>query len=375
MRQTATYLSIGAVALAAGAGGAGLTLMADDGGANRKTVTEQVATATRQPVVQGPGKSAGEVYRESKDAVAFIRARTEGSTSSPFGGSSRGTATGTGFVVDPKGLIVTNQHVVDDARSVQVKVGDGERLPAQIVGADPSSDLALLKVDTNGKGLPSLQLGDSGDVQVGDATYAIGNPYGLDRTLTTGVVSALRRTIQAPNGFAIPGALQTDAALNPGNSGGPLLDASGEVIGVNSQIETSGGGGAGGTGGNTGVGFAVPSDTVTRVVKQLEGNGKATHAFLGISSSDAEGATSGAVLGTVQKGGPADDAGLKNGDLVTEMGGTPVRGSDDLVAAVDAHQPGDRITVRYRRDGDTREATVTLGTRPARARAAQLPAP
>src|SRR4051794_25240887 len=375
MRSTATYLSIGAVALAAGAGGAGLTLLADDGGANTKTVTEQVATGTRQPVAQGPGKTAGEVYRESKDAVAFIRARTEGSALSPFGGSSRGTATGTGFVVDPKGLIVTNQHVVDHARSVQVKVGDGERVSARIVGADPSSDLALLKVDTNGRSLPSLELGDSGNVQVGDATYAIGNPYGLDRTLTTGVVSALRRTIQAPNGFAIPGALQTDAALNPGNSGGPLLDASGQVIGVNSQIESSGSGSSGNTGGNTGVGFAVPSDTVTRVVKQLEGKGKATHAFLGISSGDAEGATSGAVLGSVQTGGPADDAGLKDGDLVTKMGDTTVRGSDDLVAAVEAHRPGDEVTVRYRRGGDTKEATVTLGTRPARAQAAQVPAP
>jgi putative serine protease PepD len=190
------------------------------------------------------------VYDGAQDAVAFIAAA-----------SSQGQGTGSGFVVSSDGLIVTNQHVVDGASEVAVKIGtDGEQLPAEIVGVDASRDLALLKVDASG--LPTLELGDSDAVEVGDDTYAIGNPYGLDHTLTTGVVSALDRDLQAPNGATIGGAIQTDAALNPGNSGGPLLNRDGRVIGVNAQIAGSQGGG------NVGIGFAIPSSTVAEFVEQ-----------------------------------------------------------------------------------------------------------
>jgi putative serine protease PepD len=198
---------------------------------------------------EGPAK---QVYDGAKDAVAFIAAA-----------GPQGQGTGSGFVVSPDGLIVTNQHVVDGATEVAVKIGtDGQQLPAEIVGIDASHDLALLDVD--GEDLATLELGDSGAVEVGDATYAIGNPYGLDHTLTTGVVSALDRDLQAPNGATISGAIQTDAALNPGNSGGPLLDGGGNVIGVNAQIATGGTEG----GGNVGIGFAIPASTVEAFVAQ-----------------------------------------------------------------------------------------------------------
>jgi putative serine protease PepD len=199
--------------------------------------------------------TAKRVYDGAKDAVAFIASATP-----------QGQGTGSGFVVSSDGLIVTNAHVVDGASQVAVKIGtDGEQLPAEIVGVDASNDLALLDVDASD--LPTLELGDSGSVEVGDATYAIGNPYGLDHTLTTGVVSALDRDLQAPDGATIAGGIQTDAALNPGNSGGPLLDASGEVIGVNAQIATGGNA----QGGNVGIGFAIPAETVARFVEQARG--------------------------------------------------------------------------------------------------------
>jgi putative serine protease PepD len=199
---------------------------------------------------------ARQVYDASKNAVTYIVADTP-----------EGQATGSGFVVSKDGLIVTNDHVVEGASQVQVKIGTSDSAqPATVVGADPSRDLALLKVDASN--LPTLSLGDSSSVSVGDPTYAIGNPFGLDHTLTTGIVSALQRSLQAPDGAKISGAIQTDAALNPGNSGGPLIDADGQVIGVNSQIQTGSSNGA--EGGNVGIGFAIPSNTVKSFIDQAK---------------------------------------------------------------------------------------------------------
>jgi putative serine protease PepD len=199
---------------------------------------------------------ARQVYDASKNAVTYIVADTP-----------EGQATGSGFVVSKDGLIVTNDHVVDGASQVQVKIGTSDSAqPATVVGADPSRDLALLKVDASN--LPTLSLGDSSSVSVGDPTYAIGNPFGLDHTLTTGIVSALQRSLQAPDGAKISGAIQTDAALNPGNSGGPLLDADGKVIGVNSQIQTGSTNGA--EGGNVGIGFAIPANTVKSFISEAK---------------------------------------------------------------------------------------------------------
>jgi putative serine protease PepD len=199
---------------------------------------------------------ARQVYDASKNAVTYIVADTP-----------EGQATGSGFVVSKDGLIVTNDHVVEGASQVQVKIGTSDSAqPATVVGADPSRDLALLKVDASN--LPTLTLGDSSSVSVGDPTYAIGNPFGLDHTLTTGIVSALQRSLQAPDGAKISGAIQTDAALNPGNSGGPLIDADGQVIGVNSQIQTGSSNGA--EGGNVGIGFAIPSNTVKSFISEAK---------------------------------------------------------------------------------------------------------
>jgi putative serine protease PepD len=356
-------------AVCGGAAGSGVALTAGGGGGTTKTVTA-AAAGTSQPVAAETGTTAltaGQVYKQTAASVAFITAQVTQPTSSgnPFAPSqSSGTATGSGFVVSKDGLVVTNAHVIDGATSIKVKIGDGQQQTATLVGKDVSSDLALLKVDTGGKSLTPLKLADSGTVQVGDPTYAIGNPYGLSRTLTTGVVSALQRQISAPNGFSISHVIQTDAALNPGNSGGPLLNSAGEVIGVNSQIESSSAAG-GSSGGNTGIGFAIPSNTVKSVVSQLQNGGKVSHAYLGISSQNATGTTQGAQLGAVSAGGPAANAGLLQGDIITSFGGTPVTSSDDLSAAVDGHAAGDQVDVVIKRGGATKTIQVKLGERPA----------
>jgi putative serine protease PepD len=248
--NTTKILAIGVTsAFAFGAGVAATGQLDDDPAA---PAARSAGAGTRLVSDEGTPKR---VYDGAKDAVAYIAAA-----------SPQGQGTGSGFVVSADGLIVTNAHVVDGATQVAVKIGtDGQQLPAEIVGVDASRDLALLDVDAND--LPTLPLGDSDGVEVGDEVYAIGNPYGLDHTFTTGVVSALDRPLQAPDGATIDGGIQTDAALNPGNSGGPLLDASGKVIGVNSQIATGGNA----QGGNVGIGFAIPSETVKSFVEEARG--------------------------------------------------------------------------------------------------------
>jgi putative serine protease PepD len=243
------------------AGGAAVVLAVGGGAAiahefldNPSSGVGSEATASARPI--SADLNARQVYNASKNAVTYIVADTP-----------EGQATGSGFVVSTDGLIVTNDHVVDGASQVQVKIGTRDKAQAAtVVGADPSRDLALLKVDASN--LPTLSLDDSSSVSVGDPTYAIGNPFGLDHTLTTGIVSAMQRNLQAPDGAKISGAIQTDAALNPGNSGGPLLDADGKVIGVNSQIQTGSTNGA--EGGNVGIGFAIPSNTVKSFIDQAK---------------------------------------------------------------------------------------------------------
>ena len=233
MTPSSKLAALGACALIAGAGGAGVAAVVVDGHGSSSAATTAAAPADRgtvRPVAETTDSTAKSVYDGAKDAVVYISAQT-----------GQGTATGSGFVISTDGKIITNQHVVDGATSVTVKIGtDGKEQTAQVLGADASKDLALLKVDPGSTKLHALSFGDSSNLQVGDNVYAIGNPYGLDHTLTSGIVSALNRDIQAPSGATIPGAIQTDAALNPGNSGGALLDADGKVVGVNSQIASSG---------------------------------------------------------------------------------------------------------------------------------------
>jgi putative serine protease PepD len=373
LRKTTATLLAGA--LLGGAAGGGAVILADGSGSGTTTTTTAVAATPASTASTATTTTAADVYRRASKSVVEITARTSGSGSSGSGSDGNpfspqqdnsSEATGTGFVVDSSGLIVTNEHVIDGATSITVTLSDGSELKATLVGKDSSSDLALLKVDPSGHSLPALALADDSSVNVGDTAYAIGSPYGLAETLTTGVVSALGRSIDAPNGFTISGAIQTDAELNPGNSGGPLLNAQGQVIGVNSQVYSSGSSASGEATGGTGLGFAIPSSTVKKVVAALREGGTVAHAYLGVSTSDGNG---GATLASVRSGGPADDAGLQSGDLVTKIGATSVTDGDDLAAAIARLSPGDKVTVTFRRDGSTRTVTVTLGKQPAQASA------
>src|SRR4051794_10641824 len=302
-----------------------------------------------------------EIYKRDAPGVVYIRSQIVQRSQSPFDmfpQEQRGEATGSGFVIDKDGDILTNAHVVDGAVKVTVQFSDDKTVDAKIVGKDTSTDLALLKVDPDGVSLSPLELGSAGDVQVGDPAIAIGNPFGLSRTLTTGVISAKQRRIEAPNGFAIDNVLQTDAPINPGNSGGPLIDAAGRVIGINSQIETGGS-----SRGNVGIGFAVPIDTAQKVLPQLKKSGHVQRAWLGVSSLTIDStlrglslaAKQGALVQSVQHGSPADKAGVRGGnisaqladgppvqlggDVITAVDGKPVRSSDDLASLVDDKKP------------------------------------
>ena len=253
---------------------------------------------------------------------------------------------------------MTNDHVVEDADKFTVRFGErGDPIPAKLVGKDPSSDLAVLSIDPKAaKGVKPLQLASPKSLEPGEAAIAIGSPFGLSGTVTTGIISALNREIKAPNGFSIPGAVQTDAAINPGNSGGPLLDAQGRVIGVNSQIASS-------SGGNTGVGFAVPVDSIRDVIPKLVKDGHIDRAYIGLSTGERP-ATPGALVGTVTPGTPADDAGIKTGDLIVGLDGKKIRNPSDLSLNVLTKKPGDEVKVELERDGKTKTVTVKLGQRP-----------
>ena len=305
------------------------------------------ATPATTPIVASNNSNseiARAVYAAASPSVVSVR--TEGGS-------------GTGFLVDSDGTIVTNAHVVGDASEVQVRFEDGgDEHAAQVLGVDASTDLAAIKVDAGAAdGVKPLQLADSDDAQVGDPVVAIGYPLGLDRTATAGIVSGLEREIQAPNGFSIDKVIQTDAPINPGNSGGPLLNASGQVIGVNSQIATAGGGN-----GSVGIGFAVPAATVRDVLPQLEKGAAPEHAYLGLSHR--RGADGGAQVGDVTAGGPAADAGIQAGDVVTEVDGDAVSDPEDVAQAIEDNKPGDRVEVTVRRGGSEETIEVTLGQRP-----------
>jgi putative serine protease PepD len=341
------------VALASAAAAVGGYALISPGGT--KTVVRQVAVANGEPAAAVSPLSVTGVYNRTGKGVVEITVTSTSGSISPFGGSQSQQAQGSGWVYDSSGHIVTNDHVVDGAQSISVRFWNGATYKATLVGADPSTDLAVIKVNAPGSVLHPLELGNSDSMQVGQPVVAIGSPFGLENTVTAGIVSALHRQMTAPNNFTIPDSIQTDAAINHGNSGGPLLDLNGRVIGVNAQIDSD-------SGGNDGVGFAIPANTVRTIATQLIGTGSVKHAYLGVGIANGQ---DGVRLTQVRQGTPAAKAGLQSGDLVTAVGGRRVRSADQLGQAIDAKNPGDKVTLTYTRNGQSHTVTVTLAERPA----------
>ena len=369
--------ALAGAALLGGGGGAGIYAAFASGGA--KTVVRQVAVANAQPAASQSLLSVGEIYRRTHKGVVEITVTSTQSDPYAYGGSQQQQGQGSGFVFDTKGNIVTAAHVVEGATSVSVKFWNGAVYSAQVVGTDASTDLAVIRVKAPASALVPIPLGDSSKLSVGDGVVAIGSPFGLEESVTAGIVSALHRQMTSPNNYTIDDSIQTDAAINHGNSGGPLLNGRGQVIGVNAQIESD-------SGGNDGVGFAVPSNTIRSIVSKLIASGRVDHAYLGVSvatipaSAAARlGVPAGVEVTGVNNGTAAADAGLQGstseqtvqgqsyptgGDVVTAVDGKQVTTANALRAAIDAKSPGDRLTLTYTRDGSSHTVTVTLRNRP-----------
>ena len=366
---------------------AGVVLIETDvietGETTRQVVQNTQITRPSSGNESSDGRSVSDIYKEEGAGVVFIQARGT-SSDSPFGlpEDRGGTATGSGFVVDKEGTIITNAHVVEGSQDVSVRFEeDGDVVDAKVVGRDPSTDIAVLEVDPDEAKLRPIPLGDSSKVEVGHPVVAIGNPFGFTRTVTTGIVSALQRQIEAPNGFPIRDVIQTDASINPGNSGGPLLDADGRVIGINSQIAT------GGSSGSVGIGFAVPVNTVKSLLPKLKEDGTVERAYLGVQMAAVDEQIAddlnlptkrGALITSVVRGGPADDAGLRaggtttgagivaGGDLIVKVDGKTVKSPDDVGEAIADDEPGETVEVEYYRSDDKKTTEVELGNRPKR---------
>jgi S1-C subfamily serine protease len=349
-RSNFIYLLLGGVAVAIVAAVLVATGTFDrrDASAQSPLTTAPAVTTTPASTGSAIAPNVADIYKKVSPGVVYIAVT-----------SAQGQASGSGFVVGADGTIVTNDHVVEGARRVSVRFNEnGSPIAANVVGTDPSTDLAVLKVDPSKVegGLKPLTIADSDQVVPGQPAVAIGSPFGLQGTVTEGIISALNRDIESPNGFTISGALQTDAAINPGNSGGPLLNAAGQVIGVNSQIANNG------SDSNSGVGFAISSDTVKDTVPQLKADGKIERAWLGVSSTEQPG-HDGALVGQVT-GRPAQSAGFHPGDLITSFDGRKITNPSDLGQAVLTRKPGDTVKVEIQRNGRSESLSVTLGTRP-----------
>jgi S1-C subfamily serine protease len=378
--------------LAAALFGAAVLPVAGCGGkANTTTETSSQTTTTRIEVLKDSAKSDNTTFdprgiyrRESPGVVTVIATGLKSDT-----GQGSQTGLGSGFVISGDGEIATNAHVVTSgtggaikkASEVYVRFADGNQVAAQVRGFDPFSDVALLKVSPKGLTLRALPIGSTKDLKVGSPVAAIGSPFGEEQSLSIGVISALNRSIQSLTGFDTPGAVQTDAAINHGNSGGPLLDAGGRVLGINAQIQTT-------TGDGSGVGFAVPADTVKRSLAQLREDGTARYAYLGVASTAVYPqlakrfglkTNTGAWIQQVTHGGPADQAGLRagsgdqrfqardyspGGDVVVAVGHQRVAQESDLAQALLPYKPGQRVTLTVRRGDATEHITVKLGERP-----------
>ncbi|MEO2140477.1 MAG: trypsin-like peptidase domain-containing protein [Thermoleophilia bacterium] len=334
------------------------------------TAAPAASAAVAEAEDDGPAdaRSVSEIVRRESPAVVLIEA----------GGADGQGGLGSGFLIDRDGHVLTNAHVVEDSKTTTVTFSDGTERTARILGVDTSTDLAVLKIPRVPEGIQPVRLGSSGALVVGQDVVAIGNPYGLERTATTGIVSALERTIEAPNGFAIQNAIQTDAAINQGNSGGPLFDRAGRVIGMNTQIASQ-------NGGNVGLGFAVPIDTIAPIAQSVIKDGTPKHAWIGITGRELTPALAGklglegrrgVLVAEVADGGAAKAAGIvaardsdaevpRGADLIIAVNGTPVEDMADVSRAVASRTVGERISVTVLRDGEERTVQMTLRDRPA----------
>jgi S1-C subfamily serine protease len=369
---------------------------ATTGGQVRTVQRVTTVEVVRPAPARGAAFDPAAIYARDSPGVVTVFSVLGGATT-PLGGSG-GEGLGSGFVLDGAGEIATNAHVVTEgtgssiarAKEVYVAFADGNEVSARIVGFDPNADVALLRIDPAGLRLRPLRLGTAQDLQVGSPVAAIGSPFGEPQSLSVGVVSAIDRSIESLTGFEIAGAIQTDAAINRGNSGGPLVNARGEVLGINSQIQTTSGGGEG-------VGYAIPVDTVRRTLAALRSDGTVRYAYLGVATSRIYPqlarrfglpVTQGAWVQEVVPGGPADHAGLRaghkavrfqartvndGGDVVTAIDGRALDDESALGVALARHGPGDVVVLRVYRDGRARDVRVTLGTRPTQASPDVLP--
>jgi S1-C subfamily serine protease len=335
--------------------GAGVVDHGGSGG-ERAPISARGTTVVMTPAAGG--LSVREIYARTAPGVVCVQAQTVRTQPTPFDGQEGPAETasaGSGFVLDDEGLIVTNAHVVATATDIRVTFSDDRTVPARPVGTDPDTDLALLRVDPEGLDLHPLVLGDSQPVRVGDPTLAIGNPLGGERTLATGIVSALHRRLTAPSGFAVDDVIQTDAAVDPGTAGGPLLDGSGRVIGINSQLAMGRGDGAL-------TGFAVPIDTAKQVIPQLEQTGRVERAYLGIQGTPT---SDGVRIDHVEAGSPAEQAGIRDADVLRVLGGREVRSMEDVSDVLAAQAPGAFVGLEVVSDKERHGMQVALGVRPA----------
>jgi len=362
--------------IAGAVAGAVVALLVANGGTN-KTVIEELGGSSGANAVPTSnsktttGLSINQIYKMDSPGVVDIVVKSvqQGSNNGFFSTPSQTSQDeGSGVVYDKQGDILTDEHVVANATSVTVNFQDGVSAPAKVLGTDPSTDIAVIKVDVKASELHPIRFANSGNAQVGDPVVAIGSPFSLPETTTAGIVSAVGRTIQAPNGYEIPAAIQTDAAINPGNSGGPLLDGNGQVLGLNDQIQTS-------SGDSAGVGFATPGNTDVQVADQIISGKKVQHAYVGVSLNNSTGSAPGAEIGgasgsgnAVVPGSPAAKAGLTSGDVITKVDDTPVTSSDAFISVISGYKPGQTVNLTViSPSGGKRVVKVTLGVRPASA--------
>jgi putative serine protease PepD len=367
MRKLSRWIPIIGGAVAGGV--IALVIASGHGSSTRNVTTTVVQSSTRAVPTAfsaGAGMSINQIYKSDSPGVVDILVTTSGGQGQSLlgGGSQQSQAEGAGVVYDTKGDILTDEHVVSGATSVKVNLSNGKSYPAKVLGTDASTDVGVIHIDAPATELHPIALADSDAAQVGDPVVAIGSPFSLPETTTSGIVSQTGRSIQAPNGYTIPNAIQTDAAINPGNSGGPLLDASGHVLGLNDQIETNNST-AGGEGSSSGVGFAIPSNAVKRIADGILSGNPIKHPYVGIELRNSS--SGGAQVGTVQQNSPATAAGLQAGDVVTAVNGKAVTTTDQLIATLDTYSPGTTITMTIQRQGQTKQVHVKLGDRPAQA--------